>query len=204
MTSQKLHAGLPQWTVVVTRPEKSRMMVRTNLEVRMAFLALGVLLLTSAAGWLACWPLSNALRKLRGDIDEDYGDDRNTIEQGPEELREVQAAYRELRKRLHARQVSLEEKNVHLASTVVRRESELDAQERLFRESFRQEVRRQAREIRGSGVCPQRQVSTQVPPTICAREAPSCDDRRSSGVQASFPSSEARGNIESPPLRARE
>lgn len=136
MTSQKLHAGLPQWTVVVTRPEKSRMMVRTNLEVRMAFLALGVLLLTSAAGWLACWPLSNALRKLRGDIDEDYGDDRNTIEQGPEELREVQAAYRELRKRLHARQVSLEEKNVHLASTVVRRESELDAQERLFREVF--------------------------------------------------------------------
>ena len=115
MTSLRLESGLPQWSVVVTRPERERLMIRTNLEVRMAFLALGVLMLASAAGWLACRPLSSALRKLRGDIDErGFGDDRNTIESGPDELREVQAAYRALRRKLHARQVSLEEKNVHL------------------------------------------------------------------------------------------
>lgn len=137
MTSRRLEPGLPQWSVVVTRPERERLMIRTNLEVRMAFLALGVLMLASAAGWLACRPLSSALRKLRGDIDErGFGDDRNTIESGPDELREVQAAYRALRRKLHARQVSLEEKNVHLESTVERRETELDAQERLFREVF--------------------------------------------------------------------
>ena len=61
MTSQKLHAGLPQWTVVVTRPGEEQDDGPYEPRGEDGFLALGVLLLTSAAGWLACWPLSNAL-----------------------------------------------------------------------------------------------------------------------------------------------
>lgn len=137
LTTQPLGEGLPQWTVAVTRPEADRLMLKTLLEFRLIFLAIGVIILTSVAGWLACRPLREALKKLRADLDEEaYGFDHNTIDHGPQELREVQSAYRNLRRKLDAKQASLQEINVHLEKSVEKRNHELAAQEWLFRKVF--------------------------------------------------------------------
>lgn len=137
LTTQSLGEGLPDWTVVVTRPEVKRQALKTLLEFRLLLLAGGVLILTSAAGWLACRPLREALKKLRADLDEEaYGFEHNTIDHGPQELREVQTAYRALRQKLDAKQDSLKQKNVHLEKSVEARDNELAAQEWLFSKVF--------------------------------------------------------------------
>lgn len=137
LTIQSLGKGLPKWTVAVTRPEAKRLMLKNTLEFRLICLAVGVLFVTSIVGWLSFRPLREALKKLRADINEDaYGYDHNTIDHGPQELREVQKAYRSLRQKLDAKQVSLRQINEHLEKSVEKRTHELAAQEWLFRKVF--------------------------------------------------------------------
>lgn len=136
-TDARLNLGsgnFPDWTVVVSRPQKARVSESVNLQVRTVMFGLLVVLFTIAAGFLTARPLREAVRKLYQELHE--GGDENTIRSGPEELREYQAAYRAMQARAEERTVKLAELNRNLETLVEQRSRELTAEELLFRQVF--------------------------------------------------------------------
>lgn len=134
---KSLQAGLPDWTLIVTRPESARLSEQSTLMMRTTGFALLILLLTSVVGWIFARPLQKAFSKLDRDLDERYfGSELTTVSRGPAELEHYQSEYRRVRRELNLHVEELTRLNAHLTDLVEERSRALLAQERLFKEVF--------------------------------------------------------------------
>lgn len=137
VTEAKLDASgehFPDWTVIVAKPQTTRVAALTNLQVRTVMFGIFVILFTIAAGVMTVRPIRRAMAKLERDLKN--GSHESTIQGGPEEFREYQNAYREVRSKLEERSLKLSELNRNLETLVEQRSRELTAEEFLFRQVF--------------------------------------------------------------------
>lgn len=124
----------PNFTVVVSRSEKTRVSEATNLQIRTTLVGFLVAIFTVIVGFATAKPLREAVEKLFRELHGDSQD--NTIRTGPLEIQEYQSAYRAMRLKVEDRTQKLMDLNRSLSQLVEQRSRELTAEELLFRQVF--------------------------------------------------------------------
>lgn len=129
--------SLPNWHIIVAKLDSSRLAIKQSLFLRTSLYSVLILLFTVLIASLVSRPLKRALGKLVQDLDAAHFGKRETeIDEGPNELRQFQHAYRATRESLDDHINQLKHINRELSHLVEQRSQELTAEALLFRQVF--------------------------------------------------------------------